>query len=422
MITSNIKTASYGVYSPLGNTAQKAAKSSFSDLMELAGNTNASNDQKTTESSSQKTEEMKVTSEKTETKQTEAKVSAEDKTTASAKTEKPQVSQKDNAVPEEENLDMEKVAELAQILNVTPQQFLESMEKFGFDMEALADSQNLMKMIMDLKGLSGPQEILTNEELMGMFKQLSAELKEMTLAVSNEKEEVLSETFDEAAVETEEDASAVLKKQENGAETGTSEEAFEGSKEFTETTENYVNSQDMNPMQNSNNVQNMSDVLDRVQQLVGERVDTEMSKNIMQQVTEQIHLTNRADLTSMEMQLYPEHLGKISIQVVFKNGTLTAQIAAETEAARAALESQILTLKESFDHQGLKVEAVEVMVSTKGFERNEQGQSSEEQNGQSNSRKKNKNAILDLPAQEEFLPEEENDLQQALGYSVTYTA
>lgn len=78
------------------------------------------------------------------------------------------------------------------------------------------------------------------------------------------------------------------------------------------------------------------------------------------------------DVTSLQMQLYPEHLGKVSIQVVSKNGVLTAQIAAENEVAKAALESQLATLKESFDSQGIKVQSVEVMVSTNAFEQNQQ--------------------------------------------------
>ena len=54
------------------------------------------------------------------------------------------------------------------------------------------------------------------------------------------------------------------------------------------------------------------------------------AKDVIRQVVEEIKLTVKADNTSFEMQLNPEHLGKINLQVAAKNGVVTAQIATET--------------------------------------------------------------------------------------------
>ena len=108
------------------------------------------------------------------------------------------------------------------------------------------------------------------------------------------------------------------------------------------------------------------------------------AENVVKQVVEQIRVSVKADTSSFEMQLNPEHLGKINLQVAAKNGVVTAQIATENEAVKEALESQITALKESLNNQGIKVEAVEVTIASHEFERNlddqrEQGQQQENQ-------------------------------------------
>jgi flagellar hook-length control protein FliK len=74
------------------------------------------------------------------------------------------------------------------------------------------------------------------------------------------------------------------------------------------------------------------------------------------------------------------------VQVVAKNGGITAQISAENENVRGIIENQLVTLKESLNEQGIKVDSVEVTVSNFGFEQNlnEQGEQSKEQAKHSN--------------------------------------
>jgi len=110
--------------------------------------------------------------------------------------------------------------------------------------------------------------------------------------------------------------------------------------------------------------------------------------DIIQQIVEQVRVNLNQQSTSMELQLYPEHLGRIQIQVVSKDGVMTASILAETEAAKQAIEGGLLNLKEAMQQQDLKVEAIEVMVSTMGFERGEEQQQSFDEKGSSNPRRR----------------------------------
>ena len=70
----------------------------------------------------------------------------------------------------------------------------------------------------------------------------------------------------------------------------------------------------------------------------------------------------------MELQLQPENLGKLNLVIASRDGIITAQFMAENDVVKSAIENQIVMLKDNFEQQGLKVEAVEVMVQTHGFE------------------------------------------------------
>ena len=94
-------------------------------------------------------------------------------------------------------------------------------------------------------------------------------------------------------------------------------------------------------------------------------------ENILRQINEAVRVNMSDTSTSMELQLNPESLGKVSIQVVAKNGVITANIATQDEAVRRAVEAQVVSLKETLNNQGIKVEAVEVTIASHSFERND---------------------------------------------------
>ncbi len=142
--------------------------------------------------------------------------------------------------------------------------------------------------------------------------------------------------------------------------------------------------------------------------------------DIIHQVVEQVRLNMNQQQTSLELQLYPEHLGKIQIHVVSKEGVMTASIVAESEAAKQAIESGLLNLKEAMEQQDLKVEAIEVMVSTMGFEANsEQQDSFQEQTGTKSRRKIDLNHLSEEVIEDEAV---EIEKMKATGSSVSYLA
>ena len=81
----------------------------------------------------------------------------------------------------------------------------------------------------------------------------------------------------------------------------------------------------------------------------------------------------------MEMQLNPENLGKIYLNISEKEGVIRAQIAAQNEVVKEALETQMVELRQNLNQQGIKVDAIEVTVATHEFEQNLEGQAKQEE-------------------------------------------
>jgi flagellar hook-length control protein FliK len=101
-------------------------------------------------------------------------------------------------------------------------------------------------------------------------------------------------------------------------------------------------------------------------------------QEIMDQVLDQIKTQVKEDMTSLDMVLHPASLGHVALNLTSRDGAVTAQLTAQNESVRAALESQIQILKENLEQAGVKIEAVEVTVSSHAFEQNlEQGNDQE---------------------------------------------
>lgn len=114
--------------------------------------------------------------------------------------------------------------------------------------------------------------------------------------------------------------------------------------------------------------------------------------DIVRQVVDQIKVINTEGLKEIEVMLNPENLGSVHITVTQKEGIITAHLTAQTEAVKKALENQMIALKENFNNQGIKIEAVEVTIQSHGFENNLNAGN----NNKDNQDNKNKNKRLNL--------------------------
>lgn len=134
----------------------------------------------------------------------------------------------------------------------------------------------------------------------------------------------------------------------------------EGKMTMSEFIDNLVNAAAKKEMQESGNV-----------------TETVSFREVAMQIIEQVKVTNFSGETKMMMTLQPESLGRVELHITSKEGVLTASFTTETQTAREAIESQMVTLKENLMNQGIKVETIEVNVSDFHFE---QGDRTKEDN------------------------------------------
>ncbi len=155
--------------------------------------------------------------------------------------------------------------------------------------------------------------------------------------------------------------------------------------------------------------------------------NTASTQDIMNQIMDYMKIQVKADLTQMEIQLHPANLGTVNINIASKEGVITAQILTQNEVVKAAVESQIVQLKNNFEEQGLKVEAVEVTVESHRFERGLSGEgNSQDSSNQGNRKKGTRKINLDeLNLEEIDLDEGEQiavEMMTAGGNTVDYMA
>lgn len=152
--------------------------------------------------------------------------------------------------------------------------------------------------------------------------------------------------------------------------------------------------------------------------------------DLINQIARNVRVTISATETSMEMQLNPENLGKIYLNVSEKEGVVRAQIAAQNAAVKEALETQVMELRQSLNQQGIKVDAIEVTVATHEFEQNLEENARQEQQAQQQMEESQKQTrknlnLNDLDSMSGLMSEEEQLAAQIMrdnGNQIDFTA
>ena len=447
MVTGNIKTQAYqNPVTAAGNTQKISTKTDFSQSIRQAAGSYAGTDNKSqnvsrnqeaakdsstaknavkSEMTDRDAKSSDVRSTKTETaavdknskkEETNPEIAAVDKNSEKEETN-PEIAavlagtqQQNTAVDVDETAVSDFLQDIAQQLEVSVDDLMQSMQNLNLQVTDLQDPQNVLKLMTDVKDLSGTAEILTSPGLMETFKEINSQAKD----------------FAQQQIQTADITGTVEVDNVNVQEVQQIASTDDMSSNADSRKSDQQDSQnDITDLGNKNvqtGMSNLRGLTERIEELVADRADVETAENITKQVVNQVKLTMKNDVTSLQMQLYPEHLGKVSIQVVSKNGVLTAQIAAENEVAKAALESQLAILKESFDSQGIKVQSVEVMVSTNAFEQNQQSNTENSDQEHRHGRQAKKNILTGLTGEDDSELPEDNSLQETLGNTVSYTA
>lgn len=269
---------------------------------------------------------------------------------------------------------------IAQALNISDDTLNQAMEELGFESTDLLNVDNLKELVLFINDSQDVADLLTDEnlgnslqDLLQMVDQFKDEngLTEDKLASLLQK----TQTDNLPAEETIQPNSKEINNQEP--------KVIVVREETSNTSEDTMNDDDdLSNNNSSTNSKNDTSTLTPTEAFVHNLVATPLGdvgfteqianvrqmQEITEQIVEKIKITINPSQTSMELQLNPENLGRVNLSVIYKEGVMTAHFTAQNEAVKEALESQMQTLKDNFNAQGLKVEAIEVTVSNFGFE------------------------------------------------------
>jgi len=277
---------------------------------------------------------------------------------------------------------------LEEKLGMTAEELQAALGELGITEVDLLNAGNLTQFVVDVKADGNLNELLVNEDLHMAVTELTDALE----AAADDISEELGKEFEQIKTEFSDYTEAV------GTEMAKTEVKIA-------TTENNgkfdMNDETGNNRASDNAVYNgagmFNEVVNNIAQNASEVSNTQITADIVNQVIEQVKVRITEDVTSMELQLTPESLGKINLQVSAKDGVVTAQITTETLIAKEAVESQVALLKENLNEQGVKVEAVEVTVAPHQFEARDEEQREKSNEEQQTSRRR----FIDVNGDEE---------------------
>ncbi|MBR5128307.1 MAG: flagellar hook-length control protein FliK [Roseburia sp.] len=299
------------------------------------------------------------------------------------------------AVEEVEEFEEAVTEVLAEELHVSKEELEAAMEELGLTYLDLLNNGNLAALVAKLTGSENVNQLLCDETFMNVLQQVKALgtefLQEVQLTPEelSELQEVMkqNETSDlqveeepelaDAELHTEETADDVVKvevirteeteKQESFSEDG--EEQSLSDMTGKQTAQTHISQGNENVVVDSTQPTTFEEHLNGFE-TVQELPPHVTVADIMEQFAEQVRVQISADTTKMQMQLNPEHLGKLYVEIIENEGAITAKIETQNLEVKEALEMQMADLKVNLSQAGVKVDSVEVTIASHEFERN----------------------------------------------------
>ncbi len=307
---------------------------------------------------------------------------------------------------------------ITEALNITDEELNMMMEELGLDNIDLLDMQAIKQLVLYNSGTGDATVLLLDEQVGEKFRNLSMTvdniIKEANIGLTRAEIEHITEEYglklidqndeyEEVLVQVKQDKPNADRKLHNEKETGTDTVKIGNVAENTDNADIIVNkATDSNADQaEANDKGENPDLTDGFEAFlnrldagyendIGEFLEDSVRltniKEIAREIIEQVRIMAKPGQTTMELQLYPEHLGKVSLTISSNaEGVLSARFVVQNESAKAALEGQMVAFKENLAQQGIKVESIEVTIAGYSFEQNgnmdDQGNTQQKESG-----------------------------------------
>lgn len=358
----------------------------------------------------------------TDTKNTKADTDAVDKkqnTADTGKADKTDKSKQDNKSDEKVNDAVQNVKDtIKEELDVSDEDIAKAMEVLGITDNDLLSVVKVTELVSALTGADSIT-LITDDDMSGKLTSvldavntaqediadmLNTDVDDAVLVVRTDA--VVKKDTDETVVKNTDSSitdNQSVSETESLSDVLAAKVTAQGSSKNEESTGEHTGE---HTGEQNHNTQSYGGVADSIIQsmkdsfadIVTEDTSRVSEADIVNQVIDQIKLSSGRELTSIEVMLNPERLGSVHVTVTAKNGILSAQIATQNEQVKTALENQVTALKENFQNQGIKVEAVEITVMTHQFEAGQnfgQNESERKQSEQKINKKLNLSDYMD---------------------------
>ncbi len=328
----------------------------------------------------------------------------------------------ENAYDEEiEKAAQEAIKEVAEELDVTEEDVVKALEEMGLNPMAILDTENLNGLIITLSE-EDPIELVTNENLFNTVQDLTTAIDAIVGDLADDMDIEFSKVVE--MIENAETQSSVTEEMQMSVEANSEPDIVKGivteepkaedetlvkssfksndSEITVETdskgnlvkvqnvTENKVDDKQSDSKDNesedaesdlskdhsfkamealSNNVSKDTNSISDVPN-VQETFLSNETREIMDQIMDHIKVNAKPDMDELQMQLHPESLGTVKVNLTNKAGEITAEFKVQNETVKAAVEAQLNELRETLRESGTKVTEVSVSVDTQGFDSN----------------------------------------------------
>ncbi len=269
---------------------------------------------------------------------------------------------------------------IADILNVDVQTVEVAIDELGLTDVAVLDESKLQDITLAINGVEDPVQLMTDESLYSDVKAVTEAVTEIVEEIDLPKEDVkdIITSFENQIQEAENLGNEIELKPVD--EKAGKDDAGNDSQAGMNWTEGLVD--------------HLKEAVSEITTEAETQTFATDMNEIYEQVSESLKLNMTQDVTEMEINLHPASLGNVKIQVAAKDGVITANFTTQNEQVKAAIETQIIQLKESMNEQGIKVEAIEVNVSAHAFEENLSKEGDSSNSGEAQNSKKRRSINL----------------------------
>lgn len=281
---------------------------------------------------------------------------------------------------------------------LTVDDFKAFLEENDISVSDLLDPAKVQSIVMQLNGITDSVDILTDDGIFDSIRNLEFVTENNANALKEDLNLDLSEVkdlLDNAKAELEvasqregvEIKSVTVNHQAVEVNTERTDEVFEQNEiSPVEIKQSTKSDSDKKSFENEsgfsgNNLSGDNQVHNNLQVNNEEVVSySDKASEIYDQIGEQIRNISSENIREIEIRLQPETLGTIHVRVSESQGVMKAELITDNENVKAVIESQLIQLKQDFDESGIKVNEVEVRVSTNEFNENAEQDSKQEEN------------------------------------------